>query len=288
MCQVRGLSVAGFRLYLRFERWRVRCPRCGGVHVEQLDWLASNPRYTQRYALHVGKLCREMSNKAVAELEHLHDSTVKALEELYMQQQVARAGMPAPRAIGVDEISIRKGHDYRVVVSDLERGRPIWVGGKCRKEVDLDPFFSALGPAKSARIELAVMDMWTAFRNSVGRNAPQARIIFDKFHIMRHLCDALDEARRQECRRLSGKDRTYIKGQRYTLLSNRENLTLRGREALTKLLAANKRLNTPTCSRSPSGSCGATAPSVVHEPSWSAGRTASNGNAWSLTGNSLR
>jgi transposase len=236
--------VAGFRLYLQFERWRVKCPRCGGVHVEQLDWLANNPRYTQRYALHVGKLCREMSNKAVAELEHLHDSTVKELDKLYMLQQVARAGMPAPRAIGVDEISIRKGHDYRVVVSDLERGRPIWVGGKGRKEVDLDQFFSALGPAKSARIELAVMDMWKAFRNSVGRNAPQARIIFDKFHIMRHLCDALDAVRKSEYRRLSGKDRAYIKGQRYTLLSNRENLTLKGREALKKLLAANKRLNT--------------------------------------------
>ena len=61
---------------------------------------------------------------------------------------------------------------------------------------------------------------------------------------MRHIGDAIDEVRRSEYRRLSGKDRAYIKGQRYTLLSNRENLTLRGREALKKLLAANKRLNT--------------------------------------------
>lgn len=214
------------------------------MHVEQLDWLARNPRYTRRFAMHVGKLCRDMTNKAVAELERLHDSTVKELDKLYMQKQVARSGTPAPRVIGIDELSIRKGHTYRVIVSDLERGRPIWVGGAGRKEADLDAFFTELGPKKAARIELAVMDMWKAFRNSVQKNIPEARIIYDKFHIMRHLGDALDEVRRREYKRLKGQDRTFIKGQRYTLLSRHENLSLDGRQALKKLLAANKRLNT--------------------------------------------
>ena len=153
-------------------------------------------------------------------------------------------GLPAPWAIGVDEISIRKGHNYRVIVSDLERARPIWVGGEGRKETDIDLFFKALGGKKSARIKLAAMDMWKPFRNSVIHNAPNARIIFDKFHIMRHLSKALDEVRRGEYKRLSGKDRSYIKGQRYTLLSRRENLSLDGRRALKKLLQANRRLNT--------------------------------------------
>ena len=137
-----------------------------------------------------------------------------------------------------------KGHNYRVIVSDLQRGRPIWVGGEGRKEADIDLFFKALGEQKSAHIELAVMDMWKPFRNSVMKNAPNARIIYDKFHIMRHLSKALDEVRRREYQRLSGKDRSYIKGQRYTLLSRRENLSLDGRRALKKLLQANKRLNT--------------------------------------------
>ena len=86
--------------------------------------------------------------------------------------------------------------------------------------------------------------MWKAFRNSTLRNAPEALIIYDKFHIMRHLSNALDQVRREEYKRLSGKDRSYIKGQRYTLLSNRENLNLDGRKALKKLLSANRRLNT--------------------------------------------
>jgi transposase len=204
---VRDLSVASLRIHLEFERWRVNCPRCVGVHVEHLDWLAQNPRYTQRFALHVGKLCRDMPNKAVADMERLHHGTVKDLDKLYMQQQVERAGRPAPRAIGIDEISIRKGHNYRVIVSDLERGRPIWVGGEGRKEADLDRFFADLGPKKAAHIELAVMDMWKPFRNSVTRNIPDARIIFDKFHVMRHLADALDEVRRSEYRRLAANKR---------------------------------------------------------------------------------
>lgn len=196
--------MAGWRIYLEFERWRVDCRGCGSVHVEQLDWLASNPRYTARFALHVGHLCREMSNKAVADLEHLHDSTVRELDKRYMAEQIKRSGTPAPRAIGIDEISIRRGHNYRVIVSDLDRRRPIWVGGQGRTEADLEGFFEALGKGKSARIKLAVMDMWRPFRNSVESNAPGAGIVFDKFHIMRHLGDALDEVRRSEYRRLQG------------------------------------------------------------------------------------
>src|SRR3546814_19206563 len=113
--------------------------------------------------------------------------------------------MPAPRAIGIDEIAIHKGHDYRVVVSDLERGRPIWFGGSGRSEADIDQFFADLGPKKSARIELAVMDMWRPFRNSVQKNAPNAGVVFDKFHIMRHLSDALDHVRRDEYNRQIGR-----------------------------------------------------------------------------------
>lgn len=243
-CQVRDLSAGGFRIYLEFDRWRVNCPMCRSVRVERLDCLAKNPRYTQRFAMHAGEMCRHMTNKAVAELERIHDSTVKDLDKIYMAEQVELAGPPSPRVIGADELAIRKGHNYRIIVSDLEKGRPIWVGGECRKEADLDLFFAELGPQECARIELAVMDMWRPFRNSVQRNTPEARIVFDKFHIMRHLGDALDEVRRSKYRRRAGNDRSYIKGSRYVLLSRRENLSLDGRRALQMLLTANRRLNT--------------------------------------------
>jgi len=86
--------------------------------------------------------------------------------------------------------------------------------------------------------------MWKAFEKSTRNHVPTAAILFDKFHVMRHLAEALDRVRKMEYARLSGKDRSYIKGQKYTLLSSKENLTLDGRKALRKLLKANKRLHT--------------------------------------------
>ena len=139
--------------------------------------------------------------------------------------------MPGPKAIGIDEISIRKGHTYRIVVSDLIRHRPIWFGGEDRKESSMAQLYAALGNKKSEGIRLALMDMWKPFRNATRAHAPQAAILFDKFHIMRHRRDALDKVRKSEYRRLSGQSRSYIKGQKYTLLSNRENLRADGRRS---------------------------------------------------------
>ena len=102
----------------------------------------------------------------------------------------------------------------------------------------------ALEELKAKGIRLAVMDMWKPFRNVTHEKAPQAAILFDKFHVMRHLGEALDKVRKSEYARLSGKERRYIKGQKYTLLSRKENLSTDGRKALKTLLAANKRLNT--------------------------------------------
>ena len=82
------------------------------------------------------------------------------------------------------------------------------------------------------------------FRNVARQKAPQAAILFDKFHIMRHLGEALDKVRKAEYARLGGKDRRFIKGQKYTLLSRHDNLSLEGKRSLKLLLAANKRLNT--------------------------------------------
>jgi transposase len=88
------------------------------------------------------------------------------------------------------------------------------------------------------------MDMWKAFRNSTHQHAPQAAILFDKFHVMKHLGEALDKIRKAEYARLGGTQRRFIKGQKYTLLSHPQNLTGTARKNLKLLLAANKRLNT--------------------------------------------
>jgi transposase len=242
--QVRDLPCGGYRIVLELEVRRVQCRTCGAVKRERLDFLADNPRYTKRFAYYVGRRCRQASIRDVAEELKLDWDTVKTLEKQYMQAQLARAGQPGPQVIGIDEIAIRKGHSYRIVVSDLVRKRPIWFGGTDRSTPSMAQFYAWLGHRKSRRIRLAVMDMWPPFRTATMAAAPQAAILFDKFHVIRHLGDALDTVRRAEYARVSGKNRRFIKGQRYTLLSRRANLSLEGKRALALLLAANQRLNT--------------------------------------------
>jgi transposase len=241
--RARDLSNGDTRIYLEFEVRRVDCRSCGQVKRERLSFLADNTHYTERFAYYVGRRCASATIRDVAKELHLDWHVVKDLEKQYMRAQLARAGTPGPKAIGIDEISIRKRHTYRIVVSDLDRQRPIWFGGEDRSEASLGQFYQWLGERKSGRIRLALMDMWKPFRNATEAHAPQAAILFDKFHVVRHLGEALDQVRKSEYARLSGRQRRFIKGQKYTLLSNRENLTLEGRQALKTLRAANKRLN---------------------------------------------
>jgi transposase len=242
--RVRDLPCGDTRIFLEIGVRRVQCRGCGKVKRERLDFLADNPLYTKRFAHYVGRRCRAATIKDIARELRLDWDTVKTLEKQYMQAQLARAGTPGPKAIGIDEISIRKGHSYRIVVSDLIRRRPIWFGGEDRSEASMAQFYDWLGAKKSRGLRLAVMDMWKPFRNTTRERAPQAAVLFDKFHIMRHLGEALDKVRKAEYARLSGKDRRFIKGQKYTLLSRHENLSLEGKRSLKLLLAANKRLNT--------------------------------------------
>jgi transposase len=242
--RVRDLSCGDTRIFLELEVRRVDCRRCGKVKRERLAFLADNPLYTKRFAYFVGRRCRQATIKDVAKELALDWQTVKVLDQQYMEAQLKRAGTPAPQVIGVDELAIRKGHSYRIVVSDLVRRRPIWFGGEDRSEASMSQFYDWLGQRSSSRIRLAVMDMWKPFRLATNAHAPQAAILFDKFHVMRHLGEALDQVRKSEYARLQGRGRRYIKGQKYTLLSRKENLTLEGKRALQTLLAANKRLNT--------------------------------------------
>jgi transposase len=231
-------------VFLDIEVRRVDCTHCGKVKQEKLSFLAANPHYTKRFAMYVGHRCRSSTIKDVAEELHLDWHTVKELDKHYMREQLRRAGTAAPKVIGIDEVSVKKRHVYRIVVSDLVRERPIWFGGKDRSESSMDEFYEWLGAKKTAVIRMAVMDMWKAFRKSTEAHAPQASILFDKFHVMRHLGEALDKVRKAEYYRLTGNQRRFIKGQKYALLSHRENLTTDGRRGLRLLLKANRRLNT--------------------------------------------
>lgn len=241
---VRDLPCGDLRIYLEIEIRRIKCPRCNVVRQEKLSFLAANPFYTQRFAFYVGKRCQSATISDVAKELRLDWKTVKELEKEYMQEKLNRADKTLPAIIGIDELSRRKGHTYSIIVSDLEAKRPIWFGGVDRSKESMDQFYQELGNGQCAHIRLGIMDMWKPFSASFKEHVPHGAILYDRFHVMRHLGEALDHVRKQEYARVSGQKRIFIKGQKYNLLSRKSNLDIDGKRSLRLLLKANQRLNT--------------------------------------------
>ncbi len=218
------------------------CPQYNIVRQEKLPWVTGN--LTKRFAYYLGWRCENATIKSVAEEFSLDWKTVKEADKEYMRAKQALANEASPAVLGIDEFSRHKGHAYNIVVSDLEQRRAIWFDGPDRSEKSMDRFYEWLGPEKCAQIKLVVMDMWKPFEASARTYVPHAAILYDKFHVLRHLGEALDTVRKNEYRRVSNNKQTFIKGQKYNLLSHWENLDLNGRQTLKALLKANRRLNT--------------------------------------------
>ena len=145
-------------------------------------------------------------------------------------------------SLGVDEIFLCKTVKFMAVVSDLETGEPLWVGRE-RKRETLDRFFAeALPPARRRAVRAVCVDMWEPFRLSLQAYLPHARIVYDKFHVLRHASEAVDETRRAECFRQGAEARGLIRGKRLLLLRRWANLDGEERQTLRALFALNRRL----------------------------------------------
>jgi transposase len=142
----------------------------------------------------------------------------------------------------VDEIYLGKRDEFLTVVSDLETGEPRWVGQE-RKRETLDRFFAeALPPDQRAPIRAVCLDMWEPYTQSVRAHLPHARLVYDKFHVLRHVSEAVDETRRAEFFRQGGAARALLRGKRWRLLRSWASLDREDRRVLAPLLALNRRL----------------------------------------------
>jgi transposase len=172
------------------------------IRQEKFPWLSKISGYTRRYTWFIGRQCQKSTIKDVARELHLDWETVKELEKEYMRAKLETAPEPKPAVIGIDVISVGEGHNYRIVVSDLIEKRAIWFGGTDRSEESMNQFYRWHGPVKCKMIRLAVMDMWKAFETSARNHVKPIAILYDKFHAISHLNEALDKIRKQEYARL--------------------------------------------------------------------------------------
>ena len=169
-------------------------------------------------------------------------STVRAIDQRYLERWDAKRRQSPLRQMGVDEIYRGKKGKFLTVVCNLETAEPLWFGRERKKET-LDDFFRfQLVSRQRKRIEAACVDMWEPFRLSLEEWAPGCRIIYDKFHIIQHANDAVDEVRRAEFFRKGRKMRDLIKGKKWLLLSRWKNLAPRQRGVLNRLFQLNRRV----------------------------------------------
>jgi transposase len=221
----------------------MRCPENGKTVKEVLPGILLNRRFTEALADDIGRYADKTSVLEASRQYKINYKTALAFEKVYLKRKLQNAPEVNPTRIGVDEIHLGS-MGYRIVVSDLDQRRPIWIGGHNRKQESLETFFSFLGKEKCEKIVVGVMDMWKPYLAALKKFCPNADVVFDKFHVVAKLSAAIDEVRRNEYARLNGEERKFIKGQRYNLLANRGNLSKTGKQELAQTLKANKRLYT--------------------------------------------
>ena len=162
------------------------------------------------------RYCQAMPQKTAARLLGLAPSTVSDLLHRIVRRARFRHKIRSLRTLGIDEISYARGHKYATVVYDLDRSCVVWVGrGKARETID--QFFRHLSDYQKARIRGACCDMSEAFMGAIRQHGPRARLVLDRFHVVKALNDAVDEVRKAQWREASAKDRISLKGLRWLL-----------------------------------------------------------------------
>lgn len=239
---VQDLPLGPIQVNLRFTAYQGRCANCKHFETVTIPGLSPKAQATDRLKRHVSHLCRYMPSDKVPEFIAIsHDTARRWDKEMLMRM------LPAPkrdgiRALLIDEKSIGKGHHYLTVVLNADTGETLFLGEGKRKAT-LDQFLSSLTAEQRASIECVGIDRGGSYQASVKEYLPNADIVYDKFHVIANYNDVIDQIRRREWRQAEEEDKPFIKGQRFNLFMNLENLTPKRESGLKELLSMNEDLN---------------------------------------------
>jgi transposase len=236
----RHLDVAGMRLWLRYTIRRPRCPRCG-VTVELVPWAEPQSWFTYDFEQHVAYLAQRADKTTLSDMMRIGWATVGSIIERVVARLRPGDVLDGLRCIGVDELSYRRHHEYVTVVVDHERGAVVWAR-EGKDAATLGAFFQELGKERCAKLEAVTLDLSAAYIKAVTEASPEARLIFDRFHVQRLAHDALDSVRRQQWRTADADDQEAIKGTRFALQKNPWNLTDVEQGKLTDVQRTNRPL----------------------------------------------
>jgi len=242
--KIRDLSLATARTWVTCRYRKVFCARCHGIHIEDLQLFHPYLRVTRRLARYIYQLCQLMTVSEVARHLDIDWKTIKNIDKFYLERDYGQPDLKGLRILAVDEISIRKGHSYLTIVLDFVSGRVVFVGKK-RKTKTLKCFFNQLSISQRKKIDAVAMDMWEPFIKAVRDKLPNAKIVFDLFHVVSSFGRVIDKVRNREYRKASKADKAVYKGSKYLLLKNRTNVRRQSqRQQLKQLLALNEVIST--------------------------------------------
>ena len=218
----RHLDTCQYRTILHAAPPRARCAE-HGVRVVRLPWAEPFSRFTALFERLAIDWLKAASQQAVAERLGLSWDEVHAIMERAVKRGLARRKREMIGYWGVDEKSFRKGHKYLTLVNDLARGRVLYVA-KDRKQSSLDGFWPTLTKKQLGWIAGVALDMWDPYEQSIRAHLPEAeeKMVFDKFHVAKHLSEAVDKVRRGEHQVLAKKGDERLKGTKYHWLKGRD------------------------------------------------------------------
>ncbi len=233
--QWRHLDTCQYETILHAKPPRSECGE-HGVKVIQLPWAEASSRFTALFERLAIDWLKAASQKAVGEHLGLSWDEIHGIMERAVERGLNRREAEPLRRLGVDEKAFRKGHKYFTLVNDLDRPRVLFVA-EDRKKSSLDGFWETLTEAQKEGIEAVAMDMWDPYVASVREHLVdgETKIVFDKFHVAKHLGDAVDKVRRKEQRILKAAGDDRLTGTRYDWLRNPTAMEPEDRKAFNKL-----------------------------------------------------
>jgi len=231
----RHMAIWGNEVWIEGEIRRLSCRKCAKTVTEAVPWARHDSKFTRPFEDAVALLAQQTDKTAVAELTGIVWETVGAIAERVVAEKLDPVRFEDLRRIGVDEISFRKRHRYLTVVTDHDRRRVIWAAEGKSSDV-LKSFFKLIGLEACERIEIVTMDMSAAYEKAVRDTLPNAKIVFDHFHIAKLANEALNEVRRALMREAADKKaKAQIKGTRWATLHRMDNARDEHHEILARL-----------------------------------------------------
>lgn len=233
--QWRHLDSCHFHTVLHARAPRVNCPE-HGVRVVELPWAKPGGRFTRLFeALAIDVLLATDVKKAAVLLGITWDEAWGIMERAVVRGRKAKPSA-VPALLGVDEKAIAKGQRYMTLVCDLEQGTVEYIG-QDRRQASLEAYFDAFEPQARQAVKAISLDMWPAYINACRAKIEDAehKMVFDRFHIMRHVIDAVDTVRKREHKALLSIGDDTLSRSKYLWLYSAENVPSRQRQRFDEL-----------------------------------------------------